>query len=260
MEKAEPDWWKRLFDETYLVTDARSVCDEALTGREVDFLGRTLKLQKTWPILDLCGGQGRHSLELARRGFEDVSVVDYSEFLIDLGRRRSQNEGLDTCFIRCDARDTELPSDRFKVIIVMAGSFGYFVDEGENLKILREAFRLLRSGGKLLLDLPNRDYILKHFAARSWHEADEDTVVCRQRKLQGEIIHSREMVISKHKGLIRDEGYCVRLYTRERITDMLASVGFVDIQVQMDFSPHGGNGDYGCMTNRMIVIAEKRDG
>ena len=40
---------------------------------------------------------------------------------------------------------------------------------------------------------------------------------------------------------------------------MLASVGFVDIQAQMDFAPHGKNGDYGCMTNRMIVIAEKRE-
>ncbi len=259
MEKADPDWWKRLFDEIYLVTDARSVCDKALTGREVDFLERALTLQKTWPILDLCGGHGRHSLELTRRGFEDVSVVDYSEFLIDLGRRRSQHEGLDTRFIRCDARDTGLPSERFKVIVIMAGSFGYFIDEGENLKILREAFRLLRSRGKLLLDLPNRDYVLQHFAERTWHEADEDTVVCRQRKLRDDIINSREMVLSKHKGLIRDEVYCVCLYTRERIAGMLASVGFDDIQAQMDFSPHSTNGDYGCMTNRMIVIAEKRD-
>ena len=108
-----------------------------------------------------------------------------------------------------------------------------------------------------MLDLPNRDYILKGFRARTWHEADEDAVVCRQRKLQDDIIHSREMVISKRRGLIRDEGYCVRLYSRERITAMLTSAGFSDIQVQMDFSPHGKNGDYGCMTNRMIVIAEK---
>ena len=260
METSEPDWWKRLFDETYLVTDARSVCDEALTAREVDFLESTLKLEKTGPILDLCGGHGRHSLELSRRGYAEVSVVDYSEFLIDLGKRRSQREGLDIRFIRCDARDTKLPSGRFKVIIVMAGSFGYFIDEDENRKILREAFRLLRPGGRLLLDLPNREYILKHFAARTWHEADEDTVVCRQRKLQDDIIHSREMVITKSKGLIRDEDYCIRLYTRKAITDMLTVVGFGDIRIQMDFSPHDKNGDYGCMTNRMTVIAAKENG
>lgn len=36
MIKVAPDWWKTLFDETYLITDARTVCDEGLTCREVD--------------------------------------------------------------------------------------------------------------------------------------------------------------------------------------------------------------------------------
>ena len=36
--KVDSDWWKTLFDETYLITDARSVCDEKLTCREVDFV------------------------------------------------------------------------------------------------------------------------------------------------------------------------------------------------------------------------------
>ena len=34
----DPDWWKTLFDDVYLLTDARSVCDLALTRREVDLI------------------------------------------------------------------------------------------------------------------------------------------------------------------------------------------------------------------------------
>ena len=34
----DPDWWKKLFDEVYLITDARSVCDKVLTCREVDVI------------------------------------------------------------------------------------------------------------------------------------------------------------------------------------------------------------------------------
>ena len=64
MAGEKPDWWKTLFDETYLITDARSVCDEALTCSEVDFLEQALGLEKSWPILDLCGGQGRHSRDI----------------------------------------------------------------------------------------------------------------------------------------------------------------------------------------------------
>ena len=155
MVKVDSDWWKTLFDETYLITDARSVCDEKLTCREVDFVEYILGPKKTWPILDLCGGQGRHSLELSRRGLQDVTVLDYSEALINLGRESARKEGLDIQFVQGDARDTGLPGQRFRIVILMASSFGYFVDEGEDRKILEEIFRLLMPKGLLLLDLPN---------------------------------------------------------------------------------------------------------
>ena len=258
MVEFDPDWWKRLFDETYLITDARSVCDDELTCKEVDFLEGILKMDRSWPILDLCGGQGRHSLELSRRGFHDVTVLDYSEYLINLGKDRAQEEGLNTLFVKRDARDTDLVSEKFKIIIVMASSFGYFVDECENEKILLEANRLLMSEGTLLLDLPNRDYVLKNFSPESWHEADDEIVVCRQRRLEEDILYSREKVISKSRGGIRDETYCTRLYSEKKIVKMLVACGFSSIDVQKDYMSHEKKGDYGCMTNRMIVIAHKK--
>ena len=257
MKTVDPDWWKTLFDETYLITDSRTVCDDGLTCREVDFLEQVLKLEKSWPILDLCGGHGRHSLELSRRGFQDVTVLDYSKVLIDLGRERAQKEGLNAMFVRKDARDTGLPSQKFKVIVVIANSFGYFVDEGENEKILREAFRLLMPQGSLCLDLPHREYVLKNFSPQSWHEANEEIVVCRQRRLDEDIMYGREMVMCKNRGMIRDATYCTRLYSPEKITILLTSAGFTSVTVQKDFVSHGKKGDYGLMTNRMIVIADK---
>ena len=258
MEKVNPDWWKTLFDETYLITDARTVCDDGLTSREVDFLEQVLGLEKSWPILDLCGGHGRHSLELSRRGFRDVTVLDYSRVLTEMGRDMAQREGLNTLFLRMDARDTGLHSGRFRVIIVMASSFGYFVDEGENEKILREGFRLLEPRGLLLLDLPHREHVLENFAPQSWHEASEEIVVCRKRRLDEDIVYGREMVISKAEGIIRDATYCTRLYSAETIRAMLTSAGFASVMIQKDFVSHAGKGDYGLLTNRMIVIAGKK--
>jgi len=46
MERVDPNWWKTLFDETYLITDGRTVCDDGLTCREVDFLERLLELEE----------------------------------------------------------------------------------------------------------------------------------------------------------------------------------------------------------------------
>ena len=257
MVKADPDWWKTLFDEIYLITDARSVCDEQLTSREVDLLVQTLNLDKSWAILDLCGGHGRHSLELSRRGFNDVTVLEYSKVLINLGRERAQKEGLNTTFIRKDARNTGFPSQMFRIIIVMGSSFGYIVDEKENERILGEAFRLLTHKGSLLLDIPNSEYVLKNFRPHFWHEANEEIVVCRQRRIEDDIVYSREMVISKDKGLIRDADYCTHFYSPEKITALLTSVGFDSIIFPDTFVSNERKGDFGLMTNRMIVIAGK---
>ena len=42
--RVDPEWWKTLFDEVYLLTDARSVCDDKLTSREVDVICELLSL------------------------------------------------------------------------------------------------------------------------------------------------------------------------------------------------------------------------
>ncbi len=257
MVRADPDWWKTLFDELYLITDARTVCDERLTSREVNFLVQSLKLDRSWPILDLCGGHGRHSLELSRRGFRDITVLEYSKALINLGRERAKKEGLNITFVQKDARDTGFPSQIFRIIIVMGSSFGYIIDEKENKRILSEAFRLLMHEGSLLLDLPNREYVLMNLKLQSWHEANEEIVVCRQRKVDNDVIYSREMVISRDKGLIRDANYCICLYSPEKITALLKSAGFDSVTIQDNFVSSKRNGDYGLMTNRMIVTAGK---
>ncbi len=108
------------------------------------------------------------------------------------------------------------------------------------------------------MDLPNRDHVLNHFTPQSWHEANEEIIVCRNKSLDEDIIYGREMVISKRKGLIRDVTYCTRLYSPEKITVMLKSTGFDAISIQKDFVSHEDKLDYGLMTNRTIVIAHKK--
>jgi D-alanine-D-alanine ligase len=258
MDDIDQDWWKQLFDDVYLKTDARTVCDDVLTCREVDFIEGILKLEKPWPILDLCGGQGRHSLELCRRGYEDITVLDYSEYLIEHGKEKAREEGLSTIFVRGDGRHTGLPSDKYKVILVLASSFGYFIEEDQNEQMLRESFRLLMPGGILLLDIPNRTHVMENFNPQSWHEAEGDMVVCRDRRMEGEVIYCRELVVSKADGLIRDQMYCTRLYGSENIKNLLVSAGFSDVELQKDFTSHEKAGNHGLMTNRLIVIAHKR--
>ncbi len=253
----ENNWWKYIFDEIYLLSDARSVCNETLTMQEVNFLEKTLDLNKSDSILDLCGGHGRHSLELSRRGFAYVTVLDYSDYLIRLGRKRAQEEGLSTVFIQGDARNTGLPAQSFKFIIIMASSFGYFVDEDENKKILLEASRLIAPNGTLLLDIPDRNFALQNLTPFSYHKVNDDISVTRQREIKDDIVYSHEKIMSEKKGCITNRRYCIRLYSPEKISILMYSAGFPSITCKRHFMSREAEGDFGAMTNRMIVIGGK---
>ncbi len=251
------DWWKGFFDETYLITDARSVMDPDLTKREADLVEDFLRLNKSEKILDLCGGHGRHSIEFARRGYKDLTVLDYSDYLIKLGRRTAREIGADIRFICQDARDTKLKKDDYDTVFIMANSFGYSSIESDNIKLLKETHRVLKSGGKFLLDLADPDYIRENLKPVSWHEANEDIIVCRKRELKSDIIRAREIVVSKKKGLIRDGRYCERLYARDKISRILKDIGFKNVAAKKEISLHKKKTDYGFLTSRMIVTAKK---
>jgi len=254
---ADENWWMSIFDDLYLQTDARSVCDDQLTREEVDFLENNLNIFKHWQVLDLCGGQGRHALELSRRGFLNITVFDYSDYLLTNGKKNAARDNLAVSFVRGDARYIGFHDNIFNFIMLMGSSFGYFINEGENRKILTESFRLLISQGTILLDLPDKNHVIKNFEPRSHHKVNSQLEVRRERKLEKDVIYCRERVLNVSGHCIRDNQYCTRLYSPECIQDILADVGFCDIRFKTDFMRRDKIGDFGSMTNRMIVLASK---
>ena len=254
----KPDWWKNIFDEVYLITDARSVCDEALTRREVDVICKMLPMQVNHKILDLCCGHGRHSFELCRRGFTSCTLLDYSSSMIDFARKKAIECGYLLEFINSDARKTDLSSETFDHVLIMGNSLGYIQEQDADAEILAEAFRLLRPGGWLLVDVTNGLAVKNFFTPNAWHEIGDDTVVCRQRELQGDLLCAREIVLSRQKGLIRDQTYAIRLYDSQTLAGLFSHVGFNQVKIHTDFSPHQSNGDYGFMNNRMIATGQKQ--
>jgi D-alanine-D-alanine ligase len=258
MIQVDANWWRDFFNEIYLTTDARTICNRQLTTHEVDFLEGVLDLKTTDRILDLCGGQGRHCLELARRGYRDLTVVDQSHFLLCLGRRSAQEEGSSVTFCRGDVRNIPLKSKGYSVILVMANSFGYFLDEEDNYRVLKEVFRLLRHSGKVLLDIADRDHVTQKLHPVDWFEINEDVIVCRMRELDRELVKVRELVLSKQQGLLRDGTYCMHIYGHSKIREILKKVGFAEIEVKKGCTFHEKLADFGLVSSRTIVIAKKR--
>ncbi len=253
----DPDWWKTLFDDVYLVTDARSVCSPEVTETEVEVFSRLIPIGRSHQILDLCGGHGRHALELSRRGFAHCTVLDYSRCLLRRGAAAAARHRLSVAFVNGDARNIAFPRSCFDHVMVLGNSLGYIPDPQADAEILAEAYRVLKDGGWLLLDVADGASIRKRFSPNAWHEIGGDVVVCRQREQQGDVICAREMVISKESGLIRDRTYCMRLYQPPALAAAATRAGFSRTTIHTDFSPHLGEGDYGCMNHRMIITAQK---
>lgn len=252
------EWWQDLFDSLYLKTDGDVVENDTNTSREVDMLVAATGIEPDQRLLDLCCGQGRHSIELARRGFQNVTGVDRSRYLVRLARRRAKRANLAVTFREGDARRLGLPENAFDCVAVMGNSFGYFDQKNDDLKLVESAKRVLRSGGTLALDLADGEWIRQKFEPRSWEWIDQHHFVCRERSLSndGERLITREVITHAERGVIADQFYAERLYSVQDIEALLAQAGFRQFRIHGPVHADSDRGhDLGMMAKRFFVTA-----
>jgi 2-polyprenyl-3-methyl-5-hydroxy-6-metoxy-1,4-benzoquinol methylase len=144
------DWWEELL-QVHEFAQYRAYAED-LTRREAAFLVEALGLDGSETILDLACGGGRHSLELARRGFTVVGL-DATASVLGHARARAEAEGLRVGFEQGDM--CALPFEgRFDVVLVMNSSVGFF-DDATNAAVIAGCARALAPGGRLLLQCIN---------------------------------------------------------------------------------------------------------
>ncbi len=140
------DWWDGYFDETFIEL-YRAFLTPERTRREVRGLVKLLELPPGAAVLDLACGWGRHSVELARRGYT-VTGLDWSPTLLGHARRRARRAGVDVEWVQGDMR--ELPwTGRFDVVLSLFSSLGYFLSDDEDLRVLRSSGRHFAQVGTL---------------------------------------------------------------------------------------------------------------
>jgi len=260
-EHVKPDWWQTIFNPFYLKTDGDVVNNDIATKREIDLFVDILNLKTEDAILDLCCGHGRHSLELARRGFKNIHGLDRSRYLIRKAKNQANKEGLNIKFREGDARRMFFPDDSFDSGLILGNSFGYFETIKDDLRVLKEVFRKIKPHGKLLIDVSDGHYMRDNFQPRSWEWIDRKSFVCRERSLSldGQRLISREIISDVTGGVVVDQFYSERLYNRQSLTKLLEEVGFTDVTFHGEFkSDSRRNQDLGMMEKRIIVTAVAR--
>ncbi len=250
----EPAWYQSFFGQDYLdVYDFQFTEERA--AKETAFAAKALELQRGERVLDLCCGQGRHAVQLAGMGL-DVTGLDLSEQYLRLTDAAAKEKGLSVETVHADMR--EIPFEaHFDAIVNMFSSFGYLESEAEDAKVLASIRRALKPGGRVLLDLLNRDWVVDNYIQNDWHRGDDGTLYLEHREL--DLLTSRNHVtftaIRPDGSQQEIVGHHIRLYTLREAVGMIEAAGLAYEAVYGGFEGE----TYGIDTRRMIIVAQRPD-
>jgi SAM-dependent methyltransferase len=245
-------WYVSFFGEDYLNIYRHTLTEER-TENEVVFAERKLELGAGARVLDLCCGHGRHSVLLAKRGYK-VTGLDLSQSYLDLARRAASDRKVAIETVSADMR--EIPyTDYFDAVINMYSSFGYLESEAEDFRVLQSIARSLKVGGRLLLDMLNREWAVANYIQNDWHSEADGTLYVEHRALDlpSSRMRVRFIIIGPNGDRHDSIGHDIRLYTLTEMTRLLERAGFGEIDVSGGFD----GARYGIDSRRMILCARK---
>lgn len=231
MAEPDSDWWRSWFGPGYL-----ALYDEYLAERtpvEMDQLEALLALRPPLRILDLPCGQGRHAIELARRGY-DVTGVDLSPFMLKVAEERARAEGVRVRWLAGDMREA-IADERFDVVLNLFTSLGYFADEADDRRVVDAAASMLAPGGRFVLEVINGERVMTQFQEREWFTVGQAAVVERRTLDRA----SRRMVVERTVSTSNETEvslHALRLYDRSGIDAMLRAADFSRVDLYGDWS------------------------
>ncbi len=152
-------WYEDLF-ENYAEKYDRESFVQGTIG-ECDFIEQEINYDQTARILDIGCGTGRHSIELAKRGYK-VTGIDLSESQLNRAKEKASAQNLSINFEQQDGRKLTFFDEFDLVIMLCEGGFSLMETDEMNFQILRNASKALKSEGKLIFTTLNGLFPLFH--------------------------------------------------------------------------------------------------
>lgn len=215
----------RFYDEDYLFFSAETTNAER-TENELEFIWQALELRQGQTVLDLGCGHGRVANGLAKRG-AILTGIDMLPLFLDRARADAAKAGVTVDYRQGDMRKLHGLADRigpFDAVVFWFFSFGYHNDE-ENLAVLQAASRLLKPGGRLLIDQYNTT-ALARAADRSTVLDLGDSLMIQKPICDLETGRWGAERIVARNGTIRRSRFLCRCYSPNELRIMLAKAGF----------------------------------
>lgn len=168
-------------------------------------------------LLDLGCGWGRH-LRLLREAGHDVVGVDLSLPLL----RQVGEAGL----VAADMRFLPLGAGRFDAALNLATSLGLFLDDEPVLEVLAEAHRVLRPGGRLMLEGMHRADVEANYVRRDSWSLDDGTSVRARRRWDEKAGISHEALDWSGPAGEGSKRHSLRVRSAEEIASLVERAGF----------------------------------
>jgi SAM-dependent methyltransferase len=239
-----PEAWYE--DEAFWTAYAPLMFDEARWAEVpavIDAIERLASPPRGGAVLDACCGPGRHSLELASRGYR-VTGVDLTAAYLDAARESASAWGVEVEFLRGDIRRFSRPG-AFDLAINLYTSFGYFEDPADDLATLRALRASLKPGGAFVIETTGKETAARDFIEGEWFERGGATVLTEYAVVgDWEGLRNRWIVIKPTEGgaLERiDRSFVVRLYSAAELRAALREAGFASVSIygSLQGSPYG---------------------
>ncbi len=232
-------WYKEWFGQEYLELYAHR--DRGEAERHVDFVEARLGGKRPRAVLDLACGAGRHTSALRRRGYRALGV-DLSLTLLTQSPELPRVAG--------DMRSLPFADATFDWVLNFFTSFGYFESERENFRILEEMVRVMRPGGRFLIDLFNIDQVLATLNPHETREMNGRRVEierwydARSRRINKQIrVHAADRPT-------RNYLESVRAYRLEEVSNGLEWAG---LRLEQTYGGFGGE-PFGPDSDRLIFV------
>lgn len=159
------NWFASWFDTPYyhILYKDRDYTEAQLF---MDNITQYLNLPENAKILDLACGKGRHSIYLNQLGY-NVTGADLSENSI-LEAKKATNATL-----QFEVHDMRIPfEDKFAAIFNLFTSFGYFENDGDNLRTLIAIKESLSEYGFAVIDFMNVPNVMENLVPKETKTVD----------------------------------------------------------------------------------------
>jgi len=209
-----------------LLTPERTAC-------EIDFVLSLANCPPGGRILDVGCGPGRHSIELAQRGYTVVGI-DPSATMIAAAKERASAAGVSPDFQQVAGEDF-ITDETFDAAICLFTTLGQIEDQKDNHPIIPRVSAALRPGGVVIVEVPQREWVASNLKPTDrFGEGDRYTDVTRQ-------FHTDENAVTEiftHVAPGETQRYILRyrLFNLDELSALLEDAGFGIVAIYGDYN------------------------